>query len=168
MNPCLSFGCGGQNRFPFWLGLVNSQPILEPRSSGWIESDVHWGYGLWILILAHGHFGNPRPLKGHTPSPPTRSGAARPIKAKAQKTRLVFQDTTKMQCGRGNDTKCFLLAESCGICNQRELGFVDLICFFSSYFLPAGSVVHRWVLSLTGRNTSSPIVKGPYFCFFVL
>ena len=47
-------GCGCQNRFgiPFWLA-GEFTTHFRTYFSGWIESDVHWGYG----ILTHGHVG---------------------------------------------------------------------------------------------------------------
>ena len=38
------YGCGSQNRFgiPFWL----VPPMERTDFSGWIESEVHWGYDL--------------------------------------------------------------------------------------------------------------------------
>ena len=40
-------GCGGQNRFgiPFWL-VGEFTTHFRTYFSGWIESDVHWGYDL--------------------------------------------------------------------------------------------------------------------------
>ena len=54
---------------PFWdpiLGVVNPPPILEPVFGGWIESDVHWGYG---LAFEPWPCSNPRPPStGHKES----------------------------------------------------------------------------------------------------
>ena len=47
-------GCGSKPMVPFWLlGEFTTQ--FRTYFTGWIESDVHWGYGLWIL--RHGQMG---------------------------------------------------------------------------------------------------------------